>query len=379
MTTVVVSPYKVASFLQGGGHFWVYMQYVLGLRQLGCQVYWLEQLQPGAESAQGKEALKIFASRMRTFGLQDRFILYSTIPNSDQLSFHGSAADQAKSIFRQADLLLNFHYAAKPQILHLFRRTALIDIDPGLLQFWISHSQLSVQPHDLYFTIGETVGTKRALFPDCGLVWLHTRPVVNLDAWPFHFLPDAPAFTSVSTWATDSWIVDESVAYENSKRITYRQFAELPRHTSQELELALYLIEKDDAERKWMESLGWHIRLSTEVAGDPEQYRAYIQRSRGEFSVAKPAYISFQTAWVSDRSLCYLASGKPVVVQNTGPSTYLPDGEGLFRFSTLGQAAAAIEAINQAYPEHCQAARQIAHDYFDSRKVLQDLLERSLR
>ena len=378
MTTVVVSPYNVANFPEGGGHFWVYMQYVLGLRQLGCQVYWLEQLNPGPETEQGKAALRIFSDRMDSFGLQDSFILYSTTTDSGQIEFTGCKADQVDSIFRRADLLLNFHYAADTRILELFQRTALVDIDPGLLQFWISHGQLTVQAHDLYFTIGETVGTDRALFSNAGWPWIHTRPVVHLESWPFTYLPEARAFTSVSTWETKDWIVDEKESYENSKRVSYRQFAKLPQNTNQELELALFLTDEYDAERKWMESLGWCIRLSSEVAGNPDQYRLYIQQSRGEFSVAKPAYISFQTAWMSDRSLCYLASGKPVVVQHTGPSAYLPDGEGMFRFSTLDQAVAAIEAINRSYLYHCKAAREIAETHFDSKKVLQELLNRAL-
>jgi hypothetical protein len=378
MTTVVVSPYNVANFPEGGGHFWVYMQYVLGLRQLGCQVYWLEQLNPGLETKQGKAALQIFSERMRAFGMQDNFILYSTTKNSSQILFTGSKAERADSIFRQADLLINFHYAAEPGILKRFQRTVLVDIDPGLLQFWISHDQLRVQAHDLYFTIGETVGTDRALFPSAGLSWIHTRPVVNLDFWPFTYLPEAQTFTSVSTWATNDWIVDGKESYENSKRVSYRQFAELPMNTNQALDLALFLTDQDAAERKWMESLGWRIQLSSEVAGTPDQYRLYIQQSRGEFSVAKPAYVSFQTAWISDRSLCYLASGKPVVVQNTGPSAYFPDGNGLFRFSSVEQAAMAIEAINGSYLHHCKAAREIAEAYFDSQKVLQELLNQAL-
>ena len=378
MTTVVVSPYNVVNFPEGGGHFWAYMQYVLGLRQLGCQVYWLEQLDPGPETTQGKAALQVFLERMKSFGLQDDLILYSATKKSDQIAFVGRNPNQVDSIFRQADLLINFHYAAEKKILERFQRTALIDIDPGLLQFWISHRQLSVQSHDLYFTIGETVGTDRALFPDCGLTWIHTRPVVHLESWPFAYLPGSRAFTSISTWETHDWIVGDGESYDNSKRISYRKFAELPCITKQELGLALFLNDQYDAERKWMESLGWQIWPSVEVTGTPDQYRSFIQGSRGEFGVAKPAYVSFQTSWVSDRSLCYLASGKPVVAQDTGPSAFLPDGNGLFRFSTTEQAAAAIEAINRSYLRHCKAARAIAEEYFDSQKVLQELLNRAL-
>src|SRR5687768_1351165 len=135
MTTVVVSPYNVASFLEGGGHFWVYLQYVLGLRQLGCQVYWLEQFNLGPETERGKAALAVFSERMGSFGLQDNFLFYLIDKNSDQIGFIGREPEEVKSVFRQTDLLINFHYAAENRILEYFRRTALVDIDPGLLQF----------------------------------------------------------------------------------------------------------------------------------------------------------------------------------------------------------------------------------------------------
>jgi hypothetical protein len=379
MTTVVVSPHHVASFPEGGGHFWVYMQYVLGLRQLGCKVYWLEQFNLDLETEHGKATLQLFSERMRKFGMQENFILYSLEKDSEQIRFAGRKAEDVEGIFRQTDLLLNFHYAAPSQILECFKRTALVDIDPGLLQFWISHHQLNVQPHDLYFTIGETVGTPRALFPDCGLTWLHIRPVVNLDAWPFAYRPESRFFTSVSTWEIEDWIVGENEAYyENSKRINYLRFANLPQNLHQELELAVYMTEEDDHERNLMERGGWKIRLSTEVARTPERYQSYIQESRAEFSVVKPSCIFFQNAWMSDRSLCYLASGKPVVVQNTGPSVYLPDGDGLLRFSTAEDAVTAIEAINSSYLHHCKSAREIVEEYFDSQKVLSELLNQAI-
>jgi glycosyltransferase involved in cell wall biosynthesis len=120
------------------------------------------------------------------------------------------------------------------------------------------------------------------------------------------------------------------------------------------------------------------VRHSREVAGSPEAYRSYIQQSRGEFSCAKPSCIDFQNAWISDRTLCYLASGKPAVVQHTGPSVYLPDGEGLFRFTTLEEAAAALEAVNTDYGRHCRAAREIAEAYFDAEQVATRVLNETL-
>jgi hypothetical protein len=123
-----------------------------------------------------------------------------------------------------------------------------------------------------------------------------------------------------------------------------------------------------------MESRGWRIRHSTEVAGSPLMYRSYVQRSRGEFSCVKPSCIRFQNGWVSDRTLCYLASGKPAVVQHTGPSSFLPSGEGMFRFQTMDEAVEALARVNADYPRHSRAAREVAETYFDAEKVLRDVL-----
>jgi glycosyltransferase involved in cell wall biosynthesis len=132
--------------------------------------------------------------------------------------------------------------------------------------------------------------------------------------------------------------------------------------------------ERDLAEQRDLESRGWRIRQSRQVAATPELYQSYIQQSRGEFSCAKRSCMKFQNGWVSDRTLCYLASGKPVVVQDTGPSGFLPNGEGMFRFSTAQQAAAAIEAINADYERHCRAARKLAETCFDARHVVGKIL-----
>jgi hypothetical protein len=383
MPTVVISPFNVVNFPEGGGHFWVYMQYVLGLRQLGCDVYWLEGFRSRGDEASDRALLDPFRARMERFGLGGKLILYPLAgPGGEPgvpREFAGMSSLEAEGIFDDADLLLNFHYAIAPALLGRFRRTALVDIDPGLLQFWISRGQLRVPEHDLYFTTGETVGTPAARFPDCGLEWLHIRPPVCLEHWPDRFDPRAEVFSTVSNWDADDWIVDAQETYENTKRVALLEFAGLPSLTRQPLELALYLrTETDERERRELERGGWRVCLSREVAGTPEAYQAYLQRSRGEFSCAKPSYIRMQTAWVSDRTICYLASGKPAVVQHTGPSSFLPDGAGLFRFSTLHGAARALEAINNNYAAHSRAAREIAETFFDAKSVVTEILNHAL-
>ena len=380
MGPIVLSAFNVANFPEGGGHFWVYMQYALGLRQCGCDVFWLERFITSDDPARDAAKLSTFLERLAAFGLEDRVILLAG-PDPKRspaagAEFRGLAAAQAEAVFRRADLLLNFHYAIDPELLGRFRRTALVDIDPGLLQFWISREQLVVPRHDVYFTTGETVGASQALFPDCCLPWVQTRPAVCLERWPYTFDPRLESMTTVSAWDGGDWVVDGDDAYENTKRMSFLRFKELPRLTDQPLELALFLRTAADAEdRSLMERHGWRIRHSREVAGSPEGYQAYIQGSRGEFSCAKPSCMKFQNAWISDRTLCYLASGKPVVVQDTGPSRYLPNGEGIFSFSTLEEAVAAVAAVNADYERHSRAAHALAKTHFDAKRVVARILD----
>jgi hypothetical protein len=392
--SVIVSSYEVANYPEGGGHFWVFMQYIQGLRRAGCDVYWLEEFRPGygpaedagrfqrnVDAAADERAIAVFLERARSFGLEDRVLLYVTRPGGTR-EWIGVSAAQAEAAVRSADLLLNFHYAIAPSLLGWAKRTALMDIDPGLLQLWIGTGQLTVLPHDRYFTTGETVGTPRALFPDCGIRWIHSPPPVCLELWPVASDSVYDAFTTVSGWWSGRWISvvenGREVLHENTKRAAFLPFVELPRHTAQPLELALDLADTDGDARALLEARGWRVRHARDVARTPELYREYIQRSRGEWSAAKPSCMRFQNAWVSDRTLCYLASGKPAVVQDTGPSALLPNGEGLFRFTSVEEAAAALDAINTSYPRHCRAARELVETCFDAVRVTERILNAAL-
>ncbi|HEV8265523.1 MAG TPA: hypothetical protein VGQ06_11270 [Gemmatimonadales bacterium] len=389
MTTVVISPCKVASFPEGGGHFWVYLQYAHGLRLLGCDVYWLEQLR-AADPDQEARLTAIFLAKMKRYGLGGRTFLYARdrIGEDDpgSLRFIAGSRTAAEAVLRRADLLLNFHYRIDSRLLGCVRgRTALVDIDPGLLQFWMSTGQITAAPHDRYLTTGETVGAPGTRIPDCGLPWVRVRPPVCLELWPFTHTPRARAFTTVSSWASADWLAikenGRTVLRENTKRLAFLEHVDLPLHTRQPLELALYLVadhEDDQQDRAQLLRHGWRVRDSRRVAGTPEAYRRYVQRSRGEFSCAKASCMEFQNAWISDRTLCYLASGKPVVVQHTGPSAYLPNGAGMFRFSSSAEALQALEEINADYGRHCQAARAIAETHFDARRVLEGVLNAAL-
>src|SRR5436309_14267856 len=276
-----------------------------------------------------------------------------------------------------ADLLLNLWHSAPAPVVQRFRRSAFVDTDPGLLQIWMTTGAVDLAPHDIYFTIGETVGQPGAPFPDGGRAWLYTPPPIFLPEWPA-LPPSGPGrYTTVAHWWGGTFEYN-GTTFCNEKRVSFLEYLDLPTRTPVPLELAVCLAEHYDEYRQLMEPKGWTLREAWDVSATPEAYRTYVQQSRGEFSCAKPAYVTLQTAWVSDRTLCYLASGKPAVVQHTGPSRLLPAAEGLFRFRTLEEATAALTSAAADYDRHAALAPPLVQEHSDARRVVGNVLERAL-
>jgi hypothetical protein len=260
-------------------------------------------------------------------------------------------------------------------VVRRFRRAVFVDTDPGLLQVWITRGDVRLAPHDLYFTIGETVGTPSAQFPDCGLRWRYTPPPVFLPKWPVTPVDTNTPYTTVTHWWGSTFEFGGRTISEE-KHVSFLEYKELPARTPVRLELAICLAEHYEDWRIRLETLGWKIRDAWQVSGTPEQYRDYIQRSRGEFSCAKPSCMTLANAWISDRTLCYLASGKPAVVQHTGESRFLPDAEGLFRFRSLDDAVKALAAVESDYDRHSRLARQLAEE-FDACRVVERVAQQA--
>ena len=370
---------------EGGGHCWVYLNWALGLRSLGCHVIWLEGIEPDVPTDEMHTNIAKMKSHLAHYGLEDCLALYSKGAEPLPAAVSETCLDFGRAA--EADLLLNLCYSVTADVLRPFRKTALIDIDPGLLQIWLSEEQVETPRHDLYFSIGETVGRPDALFSSAGLEWHYTPPCVALDWWPVHPTSPDARFTTVTHWcAYTGWISHGAESYHNDKRCGFLPYFDLPRYTRQPLELALCLGANEnlqlepEAEQECadLRARGWHVRHAYSVASTPASYQAYIQSSRGEFSCAKPSCVRLQNAWISDRTLCSLASGKPAVVEHTGPSSFLPDADGLFRFRDVGQAVRALAAVGADYELHSRQARALAEEFFDAKKVVQRVLERAL-
>ena len=371
--TVCIAPAKTLDYPNGGGHLWAYLNWALGLRALGCKVIWLEFVPPSTPAEEIRANIAALKIRLETYGLVNCLALHSWTnePLPPELTMASLSLDDAAG----ADLLLELRYNTPLQVVKRFRRSALVDLDPGLLQTWMSKGQVYVAPHDVYFTIGETVGQPGAQVPDIGLRWNYTPPCVALDWWPPCKISGKAPFTTVVHWYAGGWIIDDP--RPDNKQTAFLPFLDMPLVTGHEMELALDLKPEDD-QRSTLEGHGWRLVDAHAVASTPRDYQRYIQESFGEFSCAKPSYVRLETAWVSDRTLGYLASGKPAVVQHTGRSRFLPDAAGLFRFRDVESAACAIKRVVIDYDRQCKLARALAEEYFDASKVVATVLERAL-
>lgn len=361
---------------RGGGHRWVYINWALGLRACGLKIVWLEWVNENRPMEELRAFLESLKWHLHPYGLSESIALcpYGEKPLSRDLAATFINAEDAT----ERDVLIDMAYADKNEVVQRFGRSALIDIDPGLTQVWINSGQKRLAPHDLYFTIGETVGRTDSVFADCGLDWNYIPPCVSVEWWPAIEAPADGPFTTVTHW-WGSWMSAGSIAYENSKRAGFLPYIHLPRLTGAHLELALALCgESDEKERDMLRENGWHVQNAWEVAPTPWDFQRYIQGSKGEFSCAKPSCSRLQNAWISDRTLCYLASGRPAVVEHTGNSLFLPDSEGLFRFKDPSGALMALRELESNYDHHSRAARALAEEFFDAKEAASKLLEHLL-
>jgi hypothetical protein len=369
-----------------GGVSWDYLAYVDGFRRLGHDVLYLEDTgawfyHPADQTFSEDPApnLRYLSGALAALGGSD--MSWSVRAPDD--THHGLDGAAVRRFCRGADLFLNVsgccwlrdEYGGA-------RRTAYLDTDPGYTQakLWAAaHDCASddevfsvnlIRRHDRFLTYAEHIGAADCRVPACGLEWRPTRPPVVLERWPFTFDAATRAFTTVMSWALETTApVIDGVRY-GGKNVEFRRFVDLPRRAPVALEVAI----AGAAPRAELTAAGWHIVDAHERSGTMAQYQAYLQASRGEWSVAKNVYVALRSGWFSSRSAVYLASGKPVVVQDTGWSAHYPTGAGLFAFDTLEQAAAALRSVEADYRRHCEAARAVAERELAAPLVLQRLL-----
>jgi len=369
---------QTLGYPQGGGHFWCYYNWALGFAEAGFRVIWLE---PVGAKLRGPEALQSAFLKLR------RRLATETMPCAVALCGENGepvaglaelGAISLNEAGAQADLFVNFRYGFPAEAVRRFRRSVLMDIDPGLLHHWVERGYFTIAPHDVYATVGGNIGAHNPLVPATGLSWERLRPAVHVPSWQSAPPALGARFTAISHWDAAEYItLADGGFYDNSKRAGFEPFLLLPGMTGTPLELALCFGRDDETETARLRSLGWGIVHSHDVSSTPGDYRRYIQSSAGEFGVAKPGYVRMDTGWISDRTVCYLAAGRPCVVQDTG-AVDVPVGEGLLRFRTVEEAAAALDRVSADPEFHARAARQLAEEYFSAAKLARRVAELGL-
>jgi len=372
---------SVAQRPGSGGHTWVFLQYLLGFRRLGYDVVLVDRLEPDmclderGEPCDAEHSVNIayLSAVMQRFGLADRWAL---LHDGGRRSF-GMDREALTRAAGESALMLNVNgFVDDPEVMDRVGLRAYLDIDPGFGQMWRAldlHDMFA--GHDVHITIGERIGLPDCTVPTGGLDWITTPQPVVLDEWPIATAADEGRFTSVASWRGPFAPIEyEGVTY-GLRVHEFRRFAELPRRSREQFEVALDIHEADTADLDLLRANGWLLADPAVEAADPWSYRDYVQRSKGELMIAKGMYVKSRSGWFSDRSICYLASGRPVVAQETGFSELYPVGEGLLAFEDLDGAQAAVEEVAGDYPRHARAARAIAEQHFDSDRVLKRLLQ----
>lgn len=375
MTRAIVAG-GIARLCGRGGHVWAFMQWVLGLRRLGVEVVFVDSVEatngdsdgPGRPVARNLDAL---CTTMERFGLSGRFCVL--LPGGRSVGLTRAELERLAS----GALLFNFMgFLVDPGILELAGRRVFVDIDPGFPQMWRELGLADVlSGHDHYVTVGANVGGPGCAVPTCGRTWLTTPPPVVLEEWPATWAVDG-AFRSIASWRGPFGPVVYGGTVYGLRVHEFRAFADLPRRTGGGFEVALDIDPADAEDRRRLLEGGWSLSRPEVVAGDPWAYRQFVQQAAGELSVAKAMYVRTNGGWFSDRSACFLASGKPVVTQETGWSSFYPAGAGLLAFSGPDEAVAAIGEVRRNYRRHALAARELAQTYFDSDLVIGRLLDR---
>jgi hypothetical protein len=380
---IIVSGYMVRHPLVG--NMLAFLNYVLGLRDLGHHVVYVEEsgwldscYQPstGEHTSNPTEGLQATESLLRRFG--------ASVPvcyvDRDSGMVHGGSRARLKRWMAEADLLLNVGGACSLDEFGLCSRRAYIDMDPLFTQLGRFGCD-DLSEYQAHFSYGANIGAARCSIPDAGFDWLPAVPPVVADVWrpdpqtagecpP----PGTASLTTICNWNAYGSVEHDSIRY-GQKNEEFLKLIELPRRVSRKLELALAGAGPNILEQ--LKAHGWVVRDAGKLTAEWDTYRSYIQSSIAEFSVAKNAYVRTFSGWFSDRSVCYLASGRPVIIQDTGIGRWLPSNRAVLTFSTLEEAAERLNELEVDYTSRCREARDVVDNWFSHSVVLPSLVERA--
>lgn len=376
--TILLSGMIAADPYQGGAT-WAVLQYLLGFRQLGHEVYFVEPIKNEVLERQRvmfekSESTNYFRQVMKSFELENcSALLLAGTPQTVGLPYA-----KLREIAGRADILINISGMLKDETLvsHIPTRVFL-DLDPAFNQLWhvVEGIDMGFDRHTHFVTVGLALGESDCTIPTCGLPWIKTLQPVVLSEWPVAEQITYNALTTIANWRGYGSIEYDGKFY-GQKAHSLRQFMTLPKQTDENFLLALAIHPDEKKDLKALHDNDWQLSDPQQVAATPESYQRFIQGSKAEFGIAKSGYVISRSGWFSDRSACYLASSRPVIAQNTGFSRFLPTGEGLFAFNTMEEVLTGLEHLKRDYARQARTARALAEEYFDANRVLKKLLEK---
>lgn len=374
MRRLVVVSSVIANKPFNGGNARMVLNWLEGFEQLGVDVFFLEQIRSetcvdaaGAKAPLCESANRAYFEQVLAAAFGDRAALIGDAGETlDGATIVGATPAELYDLAGDADLLVNISgHLSVDALKRRFRRKAYVDLDPGYTQIW--HAQGSgaarLENHDLYFTVGQRIGTPACDLPTGGIAWQALRQPIVIDGC--RVAPARDAFTTIASWRGAFAPITRGGVTFGNKVHEFRKIVDLPQRTGRSFEVALDIHPGDVRDLNRLLAAGWNVVDPRVVAGTPEEYCHYIETSGAECTAAQGMYVETKCGWFSDRSARYLAAGKPVLVQDTG--FYAPGrGEGLLVFDTLDEAARGVERIARDYRAHSQAARWLAERYFDS-------------
>lgn len=355
----------------------MFLQYLLGFRRIGWDVLFLDRLThemtAGEDRAQAsfRPHIDWFRTIMERAGLGDGYSL--SLPGGINVGL--DRAEVLRRARRAACIVDVNGFLRDEEIAEATPLRVFLDIDPGFNQMWHDLGLANtLDGYDAYVTVAQRMGQPDCRIPTCGRSWITTLPPVVLEAWPV--VPPRPeaSFTSVATWRGPFHPVKYRGARYGLRVHEFRRLASVAADSGERFELALDIDTADHSDAEMLTREGWQLVNPDVVSSNPASYRDFIQGSKAEFAVAKEMYVKSRSGWISDRTVCYLASGRPVVIQDTGQRALLEDEEGVGVFESVDEAIALVRDVTDNHRARSRGARRVAERLFDSDIVLTALL-----
>jgi hypothetical protein len=371
--TIAVVCGAMATKARNGGNAVTRLAWLDGFAQLGFDAWFVEQHASRRFSNDELAWLDTIADEHG--GLRHRMCV---IGHDDVVS--PQERDELCALMNAASIIVNISGHLSPTWLEATRGIRVfLDDDPGFTQAWeaAGSSGSRVPGHDLYLTYGTNIGRPECAIPTVARDWMPIVPPVAIADWSVTPAPAEPRFTTVGTWRGPFGGIELDGNSYGVKVHEFRKFLALPTLVDAEFDIAMAIDSAEHADIERLHESGWKLTDPRAVTATPGEYRAWIQASTAEVSAAQGVYAGTNSGWVSDRTACYLASGRPAIVQDTGAERAVPVGDGLLTFRNVDEAAACVRDVLDDYEHHAAAARKIAEEYFDATAIVGRVCERA--